>query len=849
MTPLVLAAIDFGLGVLLSLLLNNIIDPLWGLIGGLIFLLAAIAAYVRGRRETPALLLGCLFCLGLLLAGCSRPVLPAALGPLLGHYVNMSGTLAQQPSIYGNRTVYILKDPVLQLGNEVWSGKANGIRIQAVCYNPVATADQDSGKSAGEQGAGARGSPTAAGVRIALPGDCLLVQGKLDLPPVAANPGDFDYRAYLLRHGVTAELLCDQSPVFQAGAPGLTWYPLRLAAFLHLRLEQSLRAALPIDQASFLSAMLLGARTWMTPEDKDLYQRTGVVHLFVVSGLHLGFVLAFFLILARLLRLGRGATFALVGLAIWTYAALIGLPTPVIRAAVMGTIALAGSLWNQTRHSPLNALAIAVLSIILANPLLLQDPGFQFTLAASWGIIYLSAPLARFLPGWQGLKQLTAVALAAQLSVLPLTALYFQQIPVLGLPANILVVPLAGLAVNLGLAGMLMTLLHQSLGSPFFLAAGALTVPLRGLLGLIGGLPAAALPTTAPPIWLIAAWYLLLTLLGWSALQGFQTPFSHFRFRAPARRWLGPACAGLVLAAFFMVWGTGGVFASRAGTLRVTFINVGQGDSILVEAPDGERMLVDGGGKPAYGQSSFDPGAQIVVPFLIRSGIRSLDLVVNTHPHEDHLGGLMAVVSKLPVGAVVMPPVAHPPPLLDQFEQLLKSRGISEYHVHAGARLQLDDRLSITVLNPPLQSFEGTHSDLDNNSVIIQLRYGRIAFLLTGDAEQEALAHLAAVARSGALPVDGLRADVLKAPHHGSANGIDPDFNGLVGPRFVAISVGKNSFGHPAPDTLAFWRKRNVAVLRTDEDGNITFETDGQRLTLTTAGRHSNRGATAVTGD
>jgi len=841
MTPLVLAAIDLGLGVLLSLLLNNVINPLWGLIGALLFLLAAIAAYVGGRRETPALLLGCLFCLGLLLASCSRPVVPAGLGPLLGHYVTMSGTLAQQPSVYDDRTVYVLKDPVLQLGSEAWSGKASGTRIQAVCYNPVTTADKDPDKSTGEPGASARGSPAAAGVRMPLPGDHLLVKGKLNLPPVAADPGDFDYRAYLLRHGVAAELLGGQSPALQAGAPGLVWYPLRFAAALHLRLEQSLRAALPADQASFLSAMLLGARAWMTPEDKDLYQRTGVMHLFVVSGLHLGFVLAFFLILARLLRLGRGATFTLVGLAIWAYAALIGLPTPVIRAAVMGTIALAGSLWKQTRHSPLNSLAIAALAIILANPLLLQDPGFQFTLAASWGIISLSAPLARFLPGWPGLKQLMAVALAAQLSVLPLTALYFQQIPVLGLLANILVVPLAGLAVNLGLAGMLLTLLYQGLGSPFFLAAGALTVPLQSLLGLIGRLPAAALPTTVPPLWLITAWYLLLTLLGWSALQGYQVPFAHFRFRAPARRWLGPACAGLVLAAVFMVWGTGGVFASGAGTLRVTFINVGQGDSILVEAPNGHRMLIDAGGKPAYSQSSFDPGAQIVVPYLAHSGIRSLDLVVNTHPHEDHLGGLPAVVSHLPVGAVIMANIASPTPLLYQFEGLLRAKGVPTCLVASGADIHLDPHLQINVLNPPAHLYEGTRSDLNNNSIVMQIRYGQVVFLLTGDAEEEALSNLAAAVPVAGSPVADLRADVLKAPHHGSATSTDAGFAKLVAPRFVVISVGRNSFGHPAPETLKFWRDRGATVLRTDEAGAIIFETDGERLSLKTPAPQSSQ--------
>lgn len=818
--------------MLLAILLNNIVDPLWGLIGASLFLLLAAVAYLRGRRETPVLLLGCIFCLGLLWAGCSRTVVPAGVQPFLGHYVSLSGTLARLPDVYNDRTVYVLEAPLLQLGDETWTDKTGRIRIQAVYYKPVTAQDRGLPKLAGAPGGIVQGDSAPGGAWSPLPGDRLLFKGKLDLPPVAANPGDFDYRAYLLRHGVVAALLSDQPPAPQTGVSGLSMWPLRFAAALRLRLEQSLQAAVPPAQASFLSAMLLGAKEWMTPEDKDLYQRTGVMHLFVVSGLHLGFVLAFFLLLARMLRLGQGVTFAVVGLAAWCYAALISLPTPVVRAAMMGTIALAGSLWKQPRYSPLNSLAIAALVILLPNPQVLLDPGWQFTLAATWGIVSLSGPIALLLPDWPGLKQLMAVALAAQLAVLPLTAIYFQQVPVFGLLANILVVPLAGLAVNLGLAGMLLTLLFKGLGWPFFLAAGALTIPLQGLLRLIGGLPGAALTAAAPPLWLIAAWYLLLALFGWSARQGFQVPFAHFRFRAPAGRWLRPACAGLVLAAGMMVWGTGSLFADRGQNLRITFINVGQGDAILVEAPNGHRMLIDAGGKPAYSQSSFDPGRQIVVPYLARSGIRRLDLVVNSHSHEDHLGGLPAVVDKLPVGAAIMAPVAHPTPLLYQYEELLRAKGVPTYFAISGDALNLDPRLQISVLDPPAQNYEGTRSDLNNNSLVLQIRYGRVVFLLTGDVEQEALGHLAEAARAGALPVNDLRADVLKAPHHGSSTSIDEGFASLVRPRFVVISVGKNSFGHPAPETLRFWQDRSATILRTDQDGAITFETDGARLLL-----------------
>ncbi len=163
--------------------------------------------------------------------------------------------------------------------------------------------------------------------------------------------------------------------------------------------------------------------------------------------------------------------------------------------------------------------------------------------------------------------------------------------------------------------------------------------------------------------------------------------------------------------------------------------------------------------------------------------------------------------------------------------------------MRSGDSLNLDPRLQITVLNPPQQNYKGTRSDLNNNSVVMLIRYRRVAFLLTGDVEKEALADMAATARAGG---EDLRADVYKAPHHGSATSIDPDLARLVRPQYVVISVGKNSFGHPSPETLQFWNERGVNMLRTDQDGAITFETDGERLLLKNPSPQSNQAVTST---
>ncbi|MDH7577233.1 MAG: DNA internalization-related competence protein ComEC/Rec2 [Bacillota bacterium] len=835
MAPLVLITVAYGAGIALAYTGIGV-SPAVALAGALVFLVATVWGSWRGKRETPFFLLFCFVFAGYAWAGLSRVAFPPELEPFLGHYVKLRGTIAERPVIYPNRIVFTLQEPTVELAGESRRGPG---KIQAAFYFPAGPDGRDESKGAPLQEVSGRqqgenGLREDEGSRLEklLPGDRVLFQGRLDLPPEAANPGDFNYREYLARRGIVARLEAQGLPVFLGSGEGDLQYLLRRSlSLVRQRVEKGIEEDLHPAQASFLMGVLLGAKEELTPDDREVYQRTGVMHLFAVSGLHLGFVLFFFLALARLLRFGRSSTLFLVAFGVLGYAALVGFPPSVTRAAVMGLTGTVAYLWPRRKSAPAS-LAFAALVILIFHPGSLFDAGFQLSFAATWGIIYLAGPLGDRLPLPPGWKGAVTVPLGAQLAVLPLLALYFQQIPFLSLVANILVVLLAGLVVNLGLAGMILTLLHQGLAGPFFLTAGALTLPIRGLLDIFAAVPGGTLAAPSPPWFLTAAWFTLLAIFNWSFRSGNEVSFPHFRFRPPARRWLIPSLVGLLLTGFLLVRGID--LSGTPGQLRVTFLNVGQGDAVLVETPGRRSLLVDGGGKPAFSQSSFDPGRQVVVPYLTRRGIRRLDLVVNSHPHEDHLGGLLAVCEKIQVGEVVAPPVKHPTPLWLKFEALLEERGIPLHRVSSGTTLHLDPKVRITFLHPPPSLLTGTRSDLNNNSLVMRLEYGRFGFLLTGDIEQEGMTALVEAVRRGSLSRELLQAVVLKAPHHGSATGIVLEFAALVRPQVVVISVGPNSFGHPSPETLRFWQEQKATVLRTDTDGAVIFETDGKRLILRT---------------
>jgi len=808
MPPLVLLSCIFALGIIAAYLSRA--ESGWVLavfIIAIILLVTAALFFFQGRRGSFIWLLSSFFCLGFAWMGIDKVPFPPSLEPFLGHYVQVEGIVEDLPTLYTNRMVLVLDTPVVALEGDRWQGQG---KLQVVYYFKKDKATGNINE------AEAQLRPTL------LPGTRISVDGLLDFPPTALSPGEFDYRAYLERHNIFAQVTANRITPLGTGDHGLS----RVLALLRLRIENAIHHSLSAEGALFLEGILLGSKGGMTPEDQSIYQRTGVMHLFSVSGLHLGFVFIALLAAANLLQLKRIPTFFLVTAGLWGYAGLIDFNPPVTRSAVMATVGLAAYLWQQ-RPNALNSLALAAFALLLFDPSVLFEPGFQLSFGATWGIIYLAVPLGRYIPLPLGLRETVTVPVAAQLAIMPLVALYFQQVAAMGMIANILVVPLAGLLVYLGLAGMVLALVAPGILNPFFLTAGALYYPIRWLLELLSEIPGAAFLVPPPPLWLCFLYYVSLIVLGWALREGFTIKFPHFRYQSIAARRLFPALLLVISCTAMLMTGT---VKKDPGKLEVTFINVGQGDAILVQTPKGRTMLIDAGGSPSYSSSAFDPGSQIVVPALAKRGIRKLNLLVNSHPHEDHLGGIPAVLDYVKVERFAAPPVDHPTPLVLKVQQQLKDKKIRASTLTAGT-IVLDPSVKISVLWPELPLLSGTSSDTNNNSLVLYLRYGKITFLLTGDLEKEALSILASLCQEGKHP-GGIRATVLKVPHHGSANGICPELAAAVRPQFAVISTGKNSFGHPDKRTILFWQEQGARVLRTDKEGDITFITDGETLSL-----------------
>ncbi len=663
-------------------------------------------------------------------------------------------------------------------------------------------------------------------------GDVLLLKGELAAPEPFE---DFDYPAYLARQGIrtvmsfpSAELVGDgQGSPFYRALHAVRW-----------RLARSLAASVPEPQAAMGQALLLGMRDGLPDDLVDDFRSTGTAHVLAISGLHVGVLLGISMAASAWLFGRRHRLYLIAPLAlVWLYALLAGASPSVLRAATMGSVFLAARVLGRP-GTAMPALGLAAAVMVALSPAVLWSVSFQLSFAAVAGIALLRPRLGEWPLGTQDrdergesggplawLADAVGVSIAATLATLPLIAFHFERVSLVGILATPLVLPALPLALVLyaatAIVGLVATLPAQVVGLLSWVVGGYVAL----VVGLFARLPAASVEVGRVAPFLVCGYYAVLVLLASRRMVGRALARLAEWWRSGVAPALGVVrvpwwATALALAVAALVWAL--ALLRPGDRLEVVFLDVGQGDAAFISTPLNRQIVVDGG-----------PGRLDMVRFLgenMPPGDRTVELVVLTHPHADHLTGLLETMERYEVGAVLERRVYYEGTGYAAWRELAAAEGAVVVGAAPGQRIDMGDGAVVEVLGPPSRLLRGTESDVDNASVVVRVSYGEVSFLLTGDMFREAEATL--VARDSHL-----RSDVLKVGHHGSRTSSSRAFLDAVRPAVAVISAGAgNRFGHPHAETLeALGRHVDAGMaLTTFERGDVWFTTDGEELYVST---------------
>lgn len=591
-------------------------------------------------------------------------------------------------------------------------------------------------------------------------------------------------------------LLAEEATVLTP--PSLGAHPLLT---LRGRTESHLQRLFP-RHGAIAEALLLGRRELLDPALRERFARAGLAHLLAISGMHVGLIAGVLLLVGKVLRVRRQRLAWLTILGIALYLAMIGAPPSAVRAGTMISLALTGMLL-QRPFAALPVVAAAALAILAHRPTTVLEPGFQLSFAGVLGILTLRPlVLNRLPPDWrnEGWKRWPAetltVSAAAFLATAPVAAYHFGLIAPVAVLANLPAIPLMSLGlIGIGAAALVEPLLPP-LGRLLADGAGGMLDLLGGVATLAGQVPYGHMEVERPQGWL---W-------GVGAVAFFLALDASRRLRG-AVRWTvaaGTTCAVL------LAWPA---FAARGGgALEIYFLDVGQGDATAVRTPQNRWLLVDAGPR----SDRFDAGERLILPFLRAQGVRRLEAIILTHPHADHIGGAPVLMERLEVGRLIEPGHVVGSELYLRTLRTAETRGVEWVAARSGRTLSVDG-VTLELLWPDEDALDGV-TDANEISAVTLLRYGELAVLLTGDAYMNT-EHLL-IERHG----ERLRAQILKAGHHGSRTSTSEALLEVVRPELVVISAGrKNRYGHPAPEVLDRLRERGIEVARTDREGTIAI--------------------------
>ncbi len=645
-------------------------------------------------------------------------------------------------------------------------------------------------------------------------GSEVTVQGKWKAFSPATNEGSFDYSEYYR----------DQNISFRIFADGITAQSELSFSFreglyrLQKRISYVFAGALNAGEAGVMSALVVGNRGLMDPDVRQMYQDAGISHILAISGLHISILGFGFYRFLRKIRIPCHVCEAVGCGVILCFVLMSGMGVSALRALVMYLVMMGAHASGRT-YDPMNALALAALVLLIPNPMNLYRSGFQFSFLAMAAIVLFNAVSekrarerkdaqrpAHSVRNALNLRKRLLFGAFLQLTMLPLTAWHYYEVPLYATFLNLLILPLCSALLGFGLAGGFLGIIFPQAAKWLLIPCHVILCIYEGSVTLVNRLPLHDWITGQPPAWLLLVFYLVMAGLCWlsvSYVSGFIKQHAAVGLMIP-----------LALLAVIL-------FVPERQYCRIDFLDVGQGDGIFITDGAGTRVMIDGGSS-----SESSVGAYEIEPFLKYHGIRKIDAWILTHGDTDHYSGLLEMLGdRYRVDYLVL---AEAMPRDETWAELVSAAGTNGtevVYVTAGDGIALRD-CEMTCLYPAAE--DGSGADKDEGTITAEedanefsqvwlFKREDMSVLFTGDLGED---------QEQTLMEREMLSDctILKVAHHGSKYSSCAEFLAEISPEYAVISCGENNiYGHPAPETLERLSDAGCEIYQTPQSGQITF--------------------------
>lgn len=634
-------------------------------------------------------------------------------------------------------------------------------------------------------------------------GDTILVEATIIPISEKRNPHQFDYKSYLSNRDIHVQLKVEQILFVSPLSSKLNW------AWWQNKAGEKIDNFYAKHTAPLAKALLLGFKQDLERDTRQAFARAGLSHIMAVSGLHVGFIVAplwFLIPTIRQWKYGKLLGVFLLGTMLFLYAGITGFTVSVLRASVTAVFLTIGKLYNKSSRS-INLTAAAAVFILIYDPTELFSIGFQLSFSAVF-IILLVLPVLQFwLPNWLRIKwyakplMVVIVSIVVQIGLYPLQVYYFGEVSIISPIANALFVPWLGALVPLAILGLLLSGFVDALGYWLSIPFDAFLSGMHQFVLFVSTQEWAWYETQLATLLIFPFWVVFIfTLASW---------------RIPELKW---KLAIITLSIGCMVQLSMFLSTTTEGELTVTYFDVGQGDAALIQTPNGKTILIDAG----VWSPGFNSGKSLIIPHLQAEGITKLNAVVLSHPHADHIGGILDIMETIAIDTIYNSGFEYESNLYHNYLQRASELSIPVKAVTAGDRLFVDPSILALVLAPEGEKF---NSDPNQHSVVLEIVYGDTEFLFTGDAGEDQEERI--LENYGTI----LNTDILKVGHHGSKTSSGLAFMSATTPEIAITSLAEqNKFRHPHAEAVLRIAQFSDSMLFTSRDKAIILKSDGKRI-------------------